>query len=109
MSVRGPGSPQVGFLAGFPQSFLNTPMDYVRLQLQLKQPIKVAMLYRGLPWVVAKEATSGMIFYGCYEGLKSMDISAGFAGSGAALLAMTLTYPVDVFKNRVQVLPSTKP
>jgi hypothetical protein len=28
---------QVGFLAGFPQSFLNTPMDYVRLQLQLGQ------------------------------------------------------------------------
>jgi len=92
----------VGFLAGFPQSALNTPMDYVRLQLQLKQPIRMAMMYRGLPWVVAKEATSGMIFYGFYEGMKAMHIPSGFAGSGSALLAMTLTYPVDVFKNRVQ-------
>lgn len=92
----------VGFLAGFPQSFVNTPMDYVRLQLQLKQQVKVAMLYRGLPWVVAKEATSGMIFYGFYEGFRSMSWPAGLAGSSSALLAMTLTYPVDVFKTRVQ-------
>ena len=44
-----------------------------------------------------------MVFYGFYEGMKAMHFPAGVAGSASALLAMTLTYPVDVFKNRVQV------
>jgi hypothetical protein len=49
-----------------------------------------------------KEATSGMIFYGFYEGFKSINFPGGVAGSSSALLAMTLTYPVDVLKTRVQ-------
>jgi hypothetical protein len=49
-----------------------------------------------------KEATSGMIFYGFYEGFKSMNFPGGVAGSSSALLAMTMTYPVDVLKTRVQ-------
>uniref|UniRef100_A0A7S0N6S7 Mitochondrial carrier protein n=1 Tax=Pyramimonas obovata TaxID=1411642 RepID=A0A7S0N6S7_9CHLO len=92
----------VGFLAGFPQSILNTPMDYVRLKLQLAQPMSVKQCYRGFSWVMAKEAASGAVFYGCYEGIKSLGVPGGIAGSSAALCAMTLTYPVDVFKTRVQ-------
>ena len=92
----------VGFLAGFPQSILNTPMDYARLKLQLAQPMSLSQCYRGISWVMAKEAASGAVFYGCYEGIKSLGVPGGFAGSSAALCAMTLTYPVDVFKTRVQ-------
>jgi hypothetical protein len=43
-----------------------------------------------------------MIFYGFYEGFKSMNFPGGVAGSSSALLAMTMTYPVDVLKTRVQ-------
>ncbi|KAK3285225.1 hypothetical protein CYMTET_7155 [Cymbomonas tetramitiformis] len=92
----------VGFLAGIPQSLVNTPMDYTRLQLQLKKPVVIRSLYRGLPWVVMKESASGMIFYGIYEGARSLSIPAGFAGVISALSAMTMTYPIDVFKTRVQ-------
>eukprot|EP00959_Pyramimonas_sp_CCMP1952_P134845 2821798-Pyramimonas_sp.AAC.1 len=105
MQMGVPGSDNawvVGFLAGFPQSILNTPMDYVRLKLQLAQPMTVRQCYRGISWVMAKEAASGAVFYGCYEGVRAMGVPGGIAGSGAALCAMSLTYPLDVFKTRVQ-------
>mmetsp|Transcript_40695 Transcript_40695/g.68127 ORF Transcript_40695/g.68127 Transcript_40695/m.68127 type:complete len:247 (-) Transcript_40695:77-817(-) len=102
-NIPGADNPwMVGFLAGFPQSVLNTPMDYVRLKMQLAQPMRLKQCYRGLSWVTAKEAASGAVFYGFYEGIRALGVPAGVAGSASALLAMTLTYPVDVFKTRVQ-------
>ncbi|KAJ8907984.1 hypothetical protein NDN08_008085 [Rhodosorus marinus] len=91
----------VGFVAGFPQAVLTTPMDYLRLQLQLNKVPKAVNSFRGLPWVTLKESVSGMIFFGVYEFVKCF-AHPGIAGSAAALSAMLATYPVDTFKTRVQ-------
>lgn len=70
----------VGFVAGFPQAIFTTPMDYIRLQLQLNQAPRIASSFRGLPWVTMKESVSGMVFFGVYEILKKFDVHPGFAG-----------------------------
>mmetsp|Transcript_2334 Transcript_2334/g.6307 ORF Transcript_2334/g.6307 Transcript_2334/m.6307 type:complete len:303 (+) Transcript_2334:69-977(+) len=101
----------VGFLSGFPQALFNTPADYVRLQLQLNQAVQLRSLFRGLPWVAAKEAASGAVFFGAYETIKRVAGSgwgAGIAGSLAALMAMVSTFPLDTLKTRVQAGGSLK-
>jgi hypothetical protein len=82
----------VGLLAGVPQSICNTPIDYARVQLELGQPLKLINCYRGFPCVAAKEASSGMMFFGMYEGLLSTGVHGGIAGSTSALSAMVTTY-----------------
>mmetsp|Transcript_8644 Transcript_8644/g.25976 ORF Transcript_8644/g.25976 Transcript_8644/m.25976 type:complete len:262 (-) Transcript_8644:3812-4597(-) len=91
----------VGFVAGFPQAVFTTPMDYVRLQMQLNKPPRLTSSFRGLPWVTLKESVSGMVFFGIYELMKTF-VHPGLAGSCAALSAMVTTYPLDTLKARVQ-------
>jgi len=113
MSLHGAASNAfaVGFLSGFPQALFNTPADYIRLQLQLGKMVRFGSLFRGLPWVAMKEAASGAVFFGAYEGIKGTigsGAGAGFAGSMAALMAMISTFPLDTLKTRVQAGGSVK-
>lgn len=102
--VEAPSSFVVGFLAGVPQAILMCPLEFALTRAQLGQPIVWAQAGRGIGWMLAKEMTSGAIFFGLYERGKRDGMPPGAAGATAALGAMVSSYPLDTWKTRRQAV-----
>lgn len=102
----------VGLLAGIPQALVVAPMDYACTRLQLSKPVLWSESFRGISWFLSKEMLAGMVFFGIYDGGRSvphLDSNPGLRGSLAAVSALAMTYPLDTVKTRYQagVCPKT--
>lgn len=94
-----------GMVAGLVTSLLMSPVDYMKVQRQVRRlglPQPAAGPFTGLPECAAREALSGAVFFGVFQRCRPAAGSDPAAAAVAGLCTVLATHPLDVLKTRVQ-------
>jgi len=91
---------QSGFLAGMAVTPLAFFFDLCKVKRQTQQPIGTHLLWhRGFRMAFLRETIAMSAYFSSYYELKN-HIKPLYAGGLAGLINWTLTYPIDVIRNR---------
>ena len=95
-----------GFISGLISSFIVAPIVFVsevgKIRKQTNQKIKLDDFYKskGKMSTFCRESVAMPVYFGTYDYLKKNDVHPLIAGGAAGLSNWTMTYPIDVIKNR---------
>ena len=91
---------QSGFLSGIIVTPLAFFFDLCKVKRQIQQPININLLWhRGFTMALLRETLAMSIYFSSYYELKKY-INPLYAGGLAGLINWTVTYPIDVLRNR---------
>ena len=94
------------FKSGFYTGLATSPIVYIfevgKVKKQIGEKIKLKSFYKtpGFYMTVLRESTALSLYLGSYFTLTENNYSPLFSGGMAGLINWTLTYPIDVIKNR---------
>tara|TARA_Y100000813_G_scaffold196540_1_gene180181 strand:+ start:607 stop:1275 length:669 start_codon:yes stop_codon:yes gene_type:complete len=94
------------FKNGFITGFITSPIVYIfevgKVKKQMRKKITFCKFYKtpGFTMTVLRESSAMSVYFGSYYSLTDNKYSPLFSGGMAGLINWTLTYPIDVIKNR---------
>jgi len=94
------------FINGFYTGLITSPIVYLfevgKVKKQMKKELKIKSFYTtpGLIMTICRESIAMSSYFGSYYTLTDNKYSPLFAGGVAGLVNWTLTYQIDVIKNR---------